>query len=331
MAKCSICGKPAIAELRYARLRLCREHFIDFFTRKVEATIGKHGLFGEGERVLLAVSGGKDSASLASVLAGLAKKLGIEPILFHIDLGLGKYSEEQRKAVEALSQKTGLPLILVRVRDILGGDGIPELARKSRRPECSVCGMVKRYLTNLAAIMVKADKVALGHNLDDMLAYLLKNRIMGLEEYSSKLGPVSESIPGLLIARARPLAEVYERETLLYALAAGVPFTHEECPFRPRESIEDVNKEYVNKLEDRTPGVKLRLFTTLLREARAPREGNGEKKPSKCRVCGAPAMGEECSFCKLTRRVYGEPLGPRARRVVEEALRASGVLAPASS
>ncbi len=319
MARCSICGRPAIAELRYARLRLCREHFLEFFTRKVESTISKHGLLKPGEKVLLAVSGGKDSVSLAHVFSQMAGRLGVRPFLFHIDLGLGDYSEEQRRAVEELSRRTGLPLIVVSVRDILRGDGIPQLARKARRPECSVCGMVKRYLTNLAALVLGAEKVAMGHNLDDTLAYLLKNKLMGLEEYSSKLGPSSPSVPGLLAARIRPLVEVYERETLLYALASGAPFTHDECPFRPRESLEDINKEYVNRLEEKSPGTKLRLLKTLLKDS-PPLRGNGEKL-GKCRVCGMPASGDECSFCRLTRRVYGEPLGPRAREVVEASVR----------
>lgn len=318
MAKCSICGAPAIAEARYARLRLCRDHFVDFFSRKVQATVEKHGLVARGERILLAVSGGKDSTALASVLSRIVGDMGVELILFHIHLGLGKYSEDQLKAVQELARTTGLPLIVVRVKDILQGDGIPEFARKSRRPECSVCGMVKRYLTNMAALLSRSDKVALGHNLDDTLAYLLKNRLMGIEEYSTKLGAMSEGVPGLLVPRVRPLLEVYEKETLLYALATGAPFTHEECPFRPRESLEDVNKEYVNKLEDHSPGAKLRLLKTLLPPK--PSASNPGAGLRRCRVCGMPASGEECSFCRLTRRVYGSPLGPRAREVVSRAL-----------
>ena len=67
-------------------------------------------LLRKGDRVLVSVSGGKDSAVAAWVLAKRAGELGIDVGLLHIDLGIPGYSEESRAAVEALRERLDAPL-----------------------------------------------------------------------------------------------------------------------------------------------------------------------------------------------------------------------------
>ena len=83
--KCKICGKEATVYLNYPRMRLCKEHFIAYFERKIERTIKKYKMVSPEENILIAFSGGKDSAAVAHVF----KKLGYSITGLHINLGIG--------------------------------------------------------------------------------------------------------------------------------------------------------------------------------------------------------------------------------------------------
>jgi len=306
-----VCGAPAVVYLRFARRALCSKHFSEFVVSRVESMLRRAGLLREGVRILAAVSGGKDSSTMLDVMASLSRKHGFVVYALHIYLGLGEYSDHLLEATRALADKLGVPLIVVDVREILEGDGVPVFAKKVRRPECSVCGLTKRYIMNAVALELGVDAVATGHNADDAIAYLLKAFInQELEQLSKWLPYIPSS--GSAVARVRPLYEVYEKHTLLYALLSSIPFTHEECPFRPRRSMEDVIKEMINRLEEQHPGIKVSFLRKFSRRTKVPSEG-----PAACRICGMPSQGDVCSFCRLTEKVYGEPLGPRARSYVK--------------
>ncbi|MCE4628163.1 MAG: adenine nucleotide alpha hydrolase family protein [Desulfurococcales archaeon] len=322
MAKCSLCGAPAVAEVRYARLRLCREHFLEFVERKVERAVREHHMIRRGEKVVAAISGGKDSATLAGVLARLRERLGFGLVLAHIDLGIGEYSVRSRRASERLADELGLPLLVLSVEELLG-DGVPRLAMKARRPACSVCGIVKRYLLNALAIEARADRVATGHNADDIAAYALKAFLTQNLEDLRKQKPATPSIEGLAVSRVKPLYSVYEKESYLYALLRGLPFYHEECPHARLTSLDFHLKEMINKLESRHPGIKLQLVRGLARNAdRYPGE---DWEPVPCRHCGLISYGGECSFCRLTSRVKGEPLGGKVRGKIRSLIEGSHI------
>ena len=322
MAKCSLCGAPAVAEVRYARLRLCRDHFIEFVERKVERAIREHRMIGRGEKVVAAISGGKDSATLAGVLSRLKERLGFHLVLAHIDLGIPGYSDNSRRASQELASSLGLPLIVLSVEELLG-DGVPGLALRARRPTCSVCGIVKRYMLNALAVEAGADRVATGHNADDIAAYALKAFLTQNLDDLRRQKPATPSVDRLAVSRIKPLYTVYERESYLYALLRGLPFYHEECPHARLTSLDFHLKELVNKLEARHPGIKLQLVKGLARNAdRYPGE---EWEPVPCRHCGLISYGGECAFCRLTRRVRGEPLGRRVRELVRALIEGSHI------
>ena len=311
--KCSICGEKAVAIIRYARLRLCKRHFLEFVERKVERAIRRYGLVGRGDRVVVAVSGGKDSSTLASILAKLSGKLGYKLYLLYIDLGIPVYSKANREKVIELSKTINKPLIVVDVKEVLGLT-VPELAFKVRRPVCSVCGVVKRYIMNAVAVELKASALAMGHNLDDLAAYVLKEFFNQNLEQISKLGPRTESVEGLAVGRIRPLYEVYERESLLYVLLSRIPFLPDECPHVRRGTMEFKIKELLDSLEESFPGIKIGLMRRLAKNLESYPKPS--QKLSRCKACGLIASGELCSFCKITKQALGEPMGARVREYI---------------
>ncbi len=310
MARCSVCGAPAIAWVPYQRRYYCARHYAEFVESKVERTIRRYKLVGEGDLVVAAVSGGKDSSTLLGTLASLRERLGFRLVAFHVDLGIGEYSEKSRRQAERLAEALRVPLVVFSLEEEIGYS-VPEAAARLRRPPCSVCGAFKRYLYNAAAIEAGASALATGHNADDITAYALKNFLVQDLEAIGKLAPSTPGIPGLAARRIRPLYTVYEKESFLYVLARGLPYLHEECPHANLSSLEFRLKEAVNRLEAERPGFKLNFLARLAKRAGdypQPRE-----PVRSCASCGLISSREECTFCRLTRRLAGEPLGRRVR------------------
>jgi uncharacterized protein (TIGR00269 family) len=318
--RCSICGRPAIVTLRYARLSLCPQHFLEYIAKRVERTVKRYRLLKPGEKVVLGVSAGKDSSTLAHILSRM-----LEPgqlLLVHINLGIPSYSDAQEERVRKLAETIGAKLLVLHVEELTGAKSIYELARKARRPVCSVCGTVKRYVLNAVGVELGA-AVATGHTLDDAVAYLLKNFITYQLEHIRKWTPRTPPQPGAA-PRIRPLIEVSEKETLLYALLQKLPILHKPCPYRPHHPIEDTLKEAMNKLEEQHPGIKLSFLRQHVKNT-MKNAGKEEEKPRTCRACGLISQGELCSFCKITMKAAGEPMGPRAREVIRAKLRTLGL------
>ncbi|MCE4604728.1 MAG: adenine nucleotide alpha hydrolase family protein [Aeropyrum sp.] len=328
MAKCSVCQAPAVAYVRVQRRYLCRQHYLEYVEAKVERAIRRYGMVGRGQRVLAAVSGGKDSSTLLATLSRLSGRLGFELIGFYIHLGIYDYSEKSRRAAEELAAKLGVPLLTLDLREVLGM-GIPELAKTSRRPYCSVCGSVKRYVINAAAVELGADAVALGHNADDIAVYNMKSFLSQDLEAISKLGAKTDTVEGVAVGRIRPLYLVYEKESFLYSLLSGLPFLHEECPFVDRRQLEVELKEAVNRLEDKSPGIKMQMVTRLAKRIGDYPRPRGEV--SRCPSCGLISSGGECSFCRITRRALGRPMGMEVRRRIRALAAEMGLLRASQS
>jgi len=125
---CKVCGQKAQVEMRSRGLALCREHYLDWFVKETERAIRRHRMLLPGERVLVAVSGGKDSLALWDVLS----RLGYQAVGLHIELGIGEYSKRSLEVTQAFARERGLELLVVDLKEAYGF-GVPELARLSGR------------------------------------------------------------------------------------------------------------------------------------------------------------------------------------------------------
>lgn len=298
--KCSRCGLKAVIYLRYARLALCHLHLEEYLAKRVVDAV-KHGApIGKDQLIVVAVSGGKDSAAAASLLSLVKDQLRFKLASVHIDLGIPGYSEENRKTALLLAEKLSLPLAVLDLKEVLGFN-VVEAARRAKRPICSVCGLLKRYLLNLSASLTGATRLATGHNLDDLAAYAVKGFLTHEETPISKLIGHTGTVDGL-IGRLRPLIEVGEYEALVYALSSKLPFNHEECPYVNRRGLEFRAKEFLALLEEERPGFKLAFLRGLLKK-KVEVKAEGELR--KCSMCGMPTSSEVCAFCRLIYRVKG--------------------------
>ena len=295
LMKCRICGKKPIIYMPQHRLALCREDFISWFERYTERTIKDFRMFTNEDRVLVTVSGGKDSLALWHVL----RKLGYNADGFYLHLGIGEYSERSRRKVEEFAERLGAKVIVVDLVEELAG--VPELKKATSREACSVCGLVKRYNFNRVAKEYGYNVVATGHNLDDEASSLLANVINWNVKYLGRKYPVLEEEEGF-VRKVKPFCKFTEKETALYALLNGIEFVEEECPYS-EDASSIFYKEILNRIEEEFPGSKLRFYLEYLRKVYPRFREVEERELHRCKVCGEPSPSEVCPVCKLKERV----------------------------
>lgn len=296
--KCKICGKKPIIYMPHHRLALCKEDFISWFERYTERTIKEFRMFTKEDRILVAISGGKDSLALWHVL----RKLGYEADGFYLHLGIGEYSERSKEKVEKFAERIGGKAIVVDLREELAG--IPELEKVSSREACSVCGLVKRYNFNKVAKEHGYNVVATGHNLDDEASSLLANVINWNIKYLGRKYPVLEEEEGF-VKKVKPFCKFTEKETALYALLNNIDFIEEECPFS-EDATSIFYKETLNRIEEKFPGTKLRFYLEYLRKVYPKFREEERRDLQPCKICGEPSPTEICPVCRLRERVVKE-------------------------
>ena len=289
MMKCR-CGRKAVFHSKVYRITLCDECYPKFYINLVKRSIKRYGILKSSEKVLVCVSGGKDSAAMAYALNEL--KYDIE--LLHIDLGIGNYSKKSLRAVEELAQTLDLKLNVVKLKEY--GFTIDDV---ERRKVCSACGIVKRYIMNRFARKRFFDVIATAHTCEDIILFFIKNMLSGNIEYISKLKPRIEGL-NKFVAKAKPLFERTENENATLVLTLNLPFTPVECPHAPN----DVWKEIIYEIEDRRRGFKQNFVRGIVKIAKEIKMEKWEFRH--CKICGEISNSEICSFCRIVERYSGK-------------------------
>ena len=295
--KCRKCGDAAVLELRRHNAAFCAADFVAFFRNQVREAIRRHRMFERDERVLVAVSGGKDSLALWDVLLDDGYRAGG----LYLDLGIFDYSVESRAKCEAFAAARGAQLIVVRVADEAGGP-VPVIKDVTRRPACSGCGLSKRYLMNRTALDHGFAVVATGHNLDDEAATLFGSVMHWQTDALPRQSPALASTHPKLVRRVKPLYRLSERETAAYAFLRGIDYIVEECPFA-KGATSIAHKEILNRMEDASPGAKHNFLFGFLDRARPMFERAETPALNECVRCGQVTTGTLCAFCKLADQV----------------------------
>ncbi|MCS7252945.1 MAG: TIGR00269 family protein [Armatimonadota bacterium] len=304
--KCKLCPSKAVIYMRQHRLALCSGCYVQWFAKQTQRSISEMRMLRRDERVLVAVSGGKDSLSLWYVLS----ELGYDAEGLYIDLGISDlgYSERSKTYAMHLADKLMRPLHIVSVSKSVG-KAIPELVRRSDRSPCSLCGLIKRYIMNRFAIEGGFDVLATGHNLDDEAATLLSNVLHWQVGYLARQSPILMERDGF-VRRIKPFYRFTEKETALYALLNGIAYIEDECPYSV-DATTIFLKGILNQLEERMPGTKLQFYNNFLAHARElfEREQAPKVQLRQCSICSMPTAECVCAFCRAIERVGGTFVG----------------------
>jgi uncharacterized protein (TIGR00269 family) len=173
--------------------------------------------------------------------------------------------------------------------------GIDDLSRSLRRPACSLCGTIKRYVMNKACAAYGYTVLATGHNLDDEASALLGNILHWKEEYLWKKGVSLEGEGTHLAKKVKPFFLCSEREVAAYALLNNIDYIYEECPYSIGAKTL-LYKELLNRVEETSPATKIAFLKGYLKRAK---EEEQKKERSYCALCGYPSFSERCNFCRL--------------------------------
>ncbi len=296
--KCTICDSEAIIEIRYSGSSLCRDHFVDFFERRVKKEIRDQVRLTQRKgTIAVALSGGKDSSVTLYVLK---KFLGpwryLRIVAFTVDEGIAGYRPKGIESARKLCESLGIEHRIKAFTEIVGNTMDEIVSMDPKGIPCSYCGPARRHAMNDASLDYDADYVALGINLDDYAQSILMNVAKGDVQRMSRLAPHHTRVEGM-IPRIVPLRSIPEREVLTYAIINKIPFDSSWCPYYERahrNSFRDV----ISILEERSPGTRHAIMNFLDGILPALRMVSGEFSPKKCKGCGRVSSWDYCSLCK---------------------------------
>ena len=297
--QCDSCPEAAVISLP----QLCKEHFIAHFEEKVRSTIEGYGLIAPGMRIAVAVSGGKDSLTVLTLLNRWYGNV----TAIAIDEGIAGYREHTLEDARRVCAEQEISLIIRSYKDFAGMTLDEMLAKRQMHP-CTLCGALRRHLLLIAS--KGFDVLATGHNADDEAQAVLMNIIRGNTEVFPRGGPVTGSGGQGFVRRVKPLYFCSEKEVMTYAFLKGLVgsgrgetsqeegalvlprFT--ECP-NIDESYRHLVRDELNRYAQSRPGVKERLLHRFLVAKKAyPAK---EMVLAACSSCGEPSSGERCKAC----------------------------------
>ncbi len=304
---CSKCEKPAIYLRRYTSERLCESCLVQTTLDRVRRTINRQKMLEEEDRIVVAISGGKDSAVLLHLLHKIETKFPkSELIPVTIDEGIKGYRDQALEAAKELTKSLDLSLEVFSFKTLFGHslDELVKIRTDKSIGACSYCGVFRRRALNEVAENLGADVIAVGHNLDDEAQTVLMNIMRGDGRRIARTNvPRSRSVEGL-VPRVKPLSELSERDIVAYSHHLGLAYHDVPCPYSGEAYRNDL-KPFLNDMEHKRPGTLL----AIVRSAEAITEAflaNPSYWPLKtCERCKSPSPSNICKACKMLEEIRG--------------------------
>ena len=224
--------------------------------RKVTKAIVDFELIEDGDRVMVGLSGGKDSWALMQLLDALRRRAPVDFTLVAVNVHSG-YRDYRHDAIERACEGRGWEL---RIEHTTIGAIIDDKLDERATP-CSLCARLRRGVLYRIAGELGATKIALGHHADDFIETLLLNLFFAgaLKAMPARL--VSDDRRHVVV---RPLVYVSEEEARDYTRQAGLPVIGCCCPACGDLGLQRQRvKRLLLDLERDHPGVKQSMLKAL--------------------------------------------------------------------
>ncbi|KAI3727603.1 hypothetical protein L6452_16221 [Arctium lappa] len=208
---CSICNQRRPALKRPKTLQqICKECFYEVFEEEIHRVIVDNKLFKPGERIAIGASGGKDSTVLAYVMSELNRRhnYGLDLFLLSVDEGITGYRDDSLETVKRNEVQYGLPLKVVSYKDLYGWTMDEIVKMIGLKNNCTFCGVFRRQALDRGAALLKVDKLATGHNADDIAETVLLNILRGIYSPNAYRGFAREFIKDLERIRPRAILDI---------------------------------------------------------------------------------------------------------------------------
>ena len=298
---------PAVYKMQNGKL-LNKLEFINYFEQKVFKTIRKFKLFDLDDKLVVAVSGGKDSITVLYLTQKYLKRKNLHKNItaLAINEGIENYREHTLDFLKGFCERLDVKLHIHSYKekyDKTLDQSVQVLKDKGKNiSPCNICGTFRRTALNTGARELGATKVVTGHNLDDEGQNILLNIMKNNYKVLPRLGPFNGVVGDeLFVPRVKPLYLCTEKEVRLYTILKGFDVGYDECPYS-KDSFRDDLAHTLNNLEDKHTGVKSSLVNfylqvqDTLRQQYLNEEG---RKVTKCTQCGEPSQKEICNTCEM--------------------------------
>src|SRR3954470_14665074 len=224
--------------------------------KKTTRAILEYGMVEDGDRVMVGLSGGKDSWALLEMLHVLRQRAPIDFSLIAVNVDSG-YKEYKHDLIAKTCEARGWDY---RIEHTSIGEVMDDLLEANATP-CSLCARLRRGVLYRIATEVGATKIALGHHLDDFIETLLLNLFFAGSLKAMPARLVSDNAEHVVI---RPFVYVGEDEARLYAKECQLPIIGCCCPACGDLSLQRQRvKRLILDLEVEHPGVKQSMLKAL--------------------------------------------------------------------
>ncbi len=252
-------------------------------------------MFEYDNRIAVGVSGGKDSLSLLHILKEIEEEFPkSEIVAISVDEGIKDYRDEALSLAKTYTSKLDVEHIIVSFKELFGLTIEDVVDNELGITPCSYCGVLRRRALDKAARMIDADRLATGHTLDDMAQTALINIFRGNIKGLTTFWPGGKKVDWF-VQRVKPLCEVPEKESTLFAFLNSIEFQSIACPYA-EDSMRTEVRLFLNKMENKHPGTLHTILKTVIRIA--PNQ-NLHENVSVCTICGEPSTSTICRVCEL--------------------------------
>jgi uncharacterized protein (TIGR00269 family) len=307
---CSRCGRrEAIVYQRHTGMRLCKNCFFEDVKQRILEQIKKYNMILPGDRILIGISGGKDSFVLLRFLPEIHTPSKLFGLM--IEEGIRDYNRvETFNLIKSTCHELGIDCTITSIKEVLrySVDEFMFFQMKKygsiKISACTFCGIARRRILNIYARSYSMNKVATGHNLDDEVQTYLINILRGDIMRLVQLHPLSVVHSPLLIKRIKPLRTIYEYETAFIAYMENFSFQETECPYIvQRPTLRSKIRELIREIEKVNPSAQLEFLKELdnVLEPLVKIRNRDPVNLPQCVKCGEPtAPGRStCKFCEL--------------------------------
>ena len=274
-----------------------KEQFNKYIEKTVRKTVKEYKLLDKGEKIAIAISGGKDSILTLYMLNKFKKEYNLDLVAINIDEGISGYRNEGVEVSRKNTQAMDMELIEKSFFEEFSFK-LDEICNRYQSA-CIPCGVLRRYLLNKTAHQIGASKIATGHNMDDEIQSFIMSFARADFRRFSKFGPKLELIHPKLIPRIKPLWKVPEKDVGIWTILNNIEVHFAECPYSYM-SARSKMKEFLNNMESKSKGTKANIFESFQKTLHFKKEAANLHE---CEKCGEPSSLNICKACEMIEEI----------------------------